>query len=125
MDGYRQKQFGIPTKRYVQFLELTSSEEAIYEYRKWHSKENHWKEIRDGIREVGILEMEIYILGSRLVMIADTALDFDWDTAMAQLSHLPRQAEWETFVSQFQGCSPDATSDEKWQMAERMFYLYD
>ena len=24
-----------------------------------------------------------------------------------------------------QGCSPDATSDEKWQMMERMFYLYE
>ena len=31
------------------------------EIRKLHSEECHWKEIRDGIREVGILEMEIYI----------------------------------------------------------------
>ena len=40
--------------------------------------------------------------------------------------HLKRcAAEWEAFVSQFQGCSADATSDEKWQMMERMFYLYE
>ena len=125
MEGYRQKQYGVPTKRYVQTLELRSNEEARSEYIKWHSKEYSWKEIRDGIREVGLLEMEIYILGNMLVMIVDTPLDFDWDSAMARLATLPRQAEWEAFVSQFQGCSADATSDEKWQMMERMFYLYE
>lgn len=125
MDGYNQKQYGVPTKRYVQTLELKSSEEAIEEYIKWHSEEYSWKEIRDGIREVGILEMEIYILGNTLVMIVDAPLGFDWDDAMSRLATLPRQAEWEAFVSQFQGCDANATSDQKWQMMNRMFYLYD
>ena len=44
------------------------------------------KEILAGIREVGILEMEIYILGTRLFMIVETPLDFDWDTAMERLN---------------------------------------
>ena len=67
--GYLQKEFGQKTKRYVQFLELTDNPELIREYRKWHSEEFHWKEIRDGIRAVGILEMEIYILDNHLFMI--------------------------------------------------------
>ena len=125
MDGYIQKQFQRPTKRFVQTLTLNSDEEARREYIKWHSQEYNWKEVREGIREVGILEMEIYILGNMLVMIVDAPADFDWDEAMARLATLPRQAEWEAFVSQFQGCSKEATSDEKWQMMERMFYLYD
>jgi L-rhamnose mutarotase len=122
--GYLQKEFGQKTKRYVQFLELTDNPELIKEYRKWHSEEHHWKEIRDGIRAVGILEMEIYILGNKLVMIVDTPVDFDWDSAFARLATMPRQAEWEAFVAAFQGCAAEAKSDEKWQMAERMFYLY-
>ena len=69
--------------------------------------------------------MEIYILGNRLVMIVETSENFDWDSAMSRLSTLPRQTEWEAFVSKFQGCSADAKSDEKWQMMERMFHLYD
>lgn len=125
MEGYKQKKFEGKTKRFVQFLELTSNDEAISEYRKWHSQEYAWKEIRQGIREVGILEMEIYILGNKLVMIVETPEDFEWTSAMQRLATLPRQAEWEEFVSQFQGCSKEATSDEKWQMAERMFYLYE
>ncbi len=123
--GYLQKEFGQKTKRYVQFLELTDNPELIREYRKWHSEEFHWKEIRDGIRAVGILEMEIYILGNKLVMIVETPVDFDWNSAFARLATMPRQAEWEAFVAAFQGCAADAKSNEKWQMAERMFHLYD
>ena len=122
--GYRVQEYHGPVKRYCQTLQLKDDPELIAEYRRRHSEGVAWKEIREGIREVGILEMEIYILGTTLFMIVETPLDFDWDTAMAKLATLPRQAEWEAFVSQFQGCNPDATSDEKWQMMERMFYLY-
>ena len=52
-------------------------------------------------------------------MIMDTLDDFDRD--MARLATLPRQAEWEAYVSQFQGCSADARSDEKWRRMERVF----
>ena len=125
MDGYIQKTYAGRTKRYVQTLDLRDDPEMIREYRKWHSEEFQWKEIRDGIKAVGILEMEIYILGTRLVMIVDTPEDFDWESAMDKLATLPRQAEWEAFVAKLQGCRADARSDEKWQMMERMFYLYE
>lgn len=125
MGGYIQKQHTGNIKRFVQTLTLNSDEEARREYIKWHSPEHNWKEIRNGIREVGIIEMEIYILGNTLVMIVDTPEDFDWEKAMARLTTLPRQAEWEAFVSQFQGCNANATSDEKWQMMQRIFFLYD
>lgn len=125
MGGYIQKQHLGSIKRFVQTLTLNSDEEARREYIKWHSPEHNWKEIRNGIREVGIIEMEIYILGNTLVMIVDTPEDFDWEKAMARLATLPRQAEWEAFVSQFQGCNANATSDEKWQMMQRIFFLYD
>lgn len=123
--GYPVKEYGRPAKRYCRALTISEDPELIRLYRECHSEEHNWKEIRDGIREVGILEMEIYILGNQLFMIMDTVEDFDWDTAMARLATLPRQAEWEAFVSRFQGCDPDAPSDRKWQLMERMFYLYD
>ena len=125
MNGYNQKNYACKTKRYVQTLDLRDDPDMIKEYRKWHSETFHWKEIRDGIKAVGILEMEIYILGTRLVMIVDAPEDFDWPSAMDRLATLPRQAEWEAFVARLQGCRADARSDEKWQMMERMFYLYE
>lgn len=125
MEGYVQRLSDGKTKRYVQYLEISNDPELIAQYRKWHSEEYSWKEIRDGIREVGILEMEIYLIGNRLTMIVDTPADFDWHEAMNRLATLPRQAEWEAFVSKFQGCAADARSDEKWQPMERIFHLYE
>ena len=123
--GYDVKDYGQRVKRYVQTMNLKDDPELIALYRKAHSKEENWKEIRDGIREVGILEMDIYLLGTRLVMIVETPLDFDWDSAMARLATLPRQAEWEDYVARFQQCAAGSTSDEKWQMMERIFRLYE
>lgn len=124
MEGYIQTISEGRIKRYVQFLEIEDDPELIAEYRKWHSEEHNWPEIREGIRQVGILEMEIYILGNRLVMIVDVPADFDWQEAMNRLATQPRQAEWEAFVARFQGCRADARSDEKWQPMERMFRLW-
>ena len=124
-EGYRVQEYHVPVKRYCQTMDLKDSPGLIAEYVKRHSEAEAWPEIRAGIREVGILEMEIYILGNRLFMIVETPLDFDWDTAMERLAALPRQAEWENYMAMFQQCKEGATSDEKWNMMERMFYLYE
>ena len=124
MEGYIQTISEGKIKRYVQYLAISDDPELLTQYKKWHSEECHWKEIRDGIRKVGILEMEIYLLGNHLTMIVDAPVDLDWQTAMNRLATLPRQAEWEAFVSKFQGCSSEARSDEKWRPMERIFHLY-
>lgn len=113
----------IVMKRYCQTLDLKDDKELIAEYAYWHSPEHFWPEIGTGIREVGILDMEIYRLGNRLFMIIETPDDFDWDTAFARLATLDRQAEWEAFVARFQQALPGATSAEKWQLMDRMFKL--
>lgn len=123
-NGYVVQEYKVPVKRYCQTMDLKDNPELIAEYVKRHSEAEAWPEIRAGIREVGILEMEIYILGTRLFMIVETPLDFDWETAMACLATLPRQAEWEAYMSIFQQADATATSAEKWQLMDRMFYLY-
>lgn len=125
IQGYKMKEYSMSTKRYCQTLSLKNNPILIEEYRKIHSEEKAWPEIRAGIRAVGILEMEIYILGSQLFMIIETPLDFDWKIAMDKLSNLPRQAEWEKYVSKFQDCPCLSSSAEKWKLMERMFYLYE
>ena len=123
-NGYVVQEYKVPVKRYCQTMDLKDNPELIAEYVKRHSEAEAWPEIRAGIREVGLLEMEIYILGTRLFMIVETPLDFDWETAMARLATLPRQAEWEAYMSIFQQADATATSAEKWQLMDRMFYLY-
>ena len=123
VSGYKSKEHGIPTKRYCQTLDLKNDPDLIAKYMEAHSRLKIWPEILEGIRSVGILEMEIYILGNRLFMIVETPLDFDWDSAMARLATLPRQEEWEAYVAIFQACKPGCTSNEKWQLMERFFSL--
>lgn len=124
MEGYPVKRYERPVKRYCQYLEITDNPEIIRQYKECHNEENHWKDVRDGIRQVGILEMEMYISGNKVFMIVETEPDFDWESSMSKLATLPRQAEWEHFVAALQGCAPDATSAQKWTLMDRMFYLY-
>lgn len=125
MKGYPIKEHKQPVKRYCQTLDLKNEPKLIAEYRKMHSQGKIWPEIPAGIREVGILEMEIYLFDNRLFMIVETPFDFDWETAMKHLNTLPRQQEWEVFVSTFQQTASQASSNEKWKMMERIFHLYE
>ncbi len=121
--GYPVPHYEGPVKRYCQTLDLKEDPALVERYRHYHSAEGIWPEIPAGIREVGILQMEIYLLGTRLFMIVETPLDFDWERAMARLNTLPRQQEWEDFVSVFQAAAPGAASAEKWRLMERIFHL--
>ena len=108
-DGCPVKSYKEPVKRYCQTLDLRDNPELIAEYRKRHSRAEAWPEILAGIRQVGILEMELYLLGTRLFMIVETPVDFKWDEAMSRLATLPRQQEWEDYMSLFQLVAPGAT----------------
>ncbi|MBQ2519032.1 MAG: L-rhamnose mutarotase [Bacteroidaceae bacterium] len=106
-------------KRYCQTLTLVDDEELIAKYVEAHA--HVWPEIIAGQHQVGILSMQIYRRDRVLFMICDTVDDFDWQRDMARLASLPRQAEWEAYVAQFQGALATARSDEKWQLMQKIF----
>jgi L-rhamnose mutarotase len=122
--GYMSTSYPFKTKRYFKTLTLADNPELIKEYKSLHSKEKSWKIIRDGIRSVGILEMELFIYGTTVCMVMETAADFDLDSAMLKLAGLPKQQEWENLVSAAQNSASGKTSADKWHLMERFFYLY-
>ena len=89
--GYQIPSYPIQTKRYCQMLDLKNDPQLIAEYKKRHSPEYYWKEIGEGIRAVGILNMEIYLLDNHLFMIVETPLDFEWKTAFQKLATFYRR----------------------------------
>jgi L-rhamnose mutarotase len=113
---------GRQPKRYCKTLQLRDDEALIATYRQAHAAGAVWPEITQGMREVGILDMEIYLLGTQLFMIMDTEPDFDHDQAMQELATKPRQAEWEAYVATFQQTA-GTTADAKWQLMERIYKL--
>ncbi|MCK5465417.1 MAG: L-rhamnose mutarotase [Bacteroidales bacterium] len=110
-------------KRFCKTLNLEDDPQLIEDYKKVHGKGKVWPEITQGMIDIGILDMEIYITGTRLFMIMDTIPDFDHDEAMAELAAKPRQSEWEAYVSKFQKTPAEASADEKWRMIERIYKL--
>jgi len=110
-------------KHYCKTLTLEDDPQLIEEYRKVPAPRSTWPEITQAMIDVGILDMEIYIMGNQLFMIMDTLPEFDHDQAMAELATKPRQSEWEAFVSRFQKTSSEATADEKWQVMDRIYKL--
>lgn len=110
-------------KRYCKALKLENNPQLIEEYKKVHANGAAWPEITQGMLDVGIVDMEIYILENQLFMIMDTVADFNHEKAMKKLAAKPRQSEWEAYVSRFQKTSAEATADEKWQVMERIYKL--
>jgi L-rhamnose mutarotase len=110
-------------KRYCKTLQLEDDPLLIREYKKLHAKGNAWPEITQGMKDVGIVDMEIYLDGTTLFMIMDTVEDFDHEQAMTILSTLPRQAEWEATVSRYQKTTALSSAKEKWRLLERIYKL--
>lgn len=108
-------------KRYCQTLKLRDDKELIAAYIDEHK--NVWPEIQQGIKEVGILDMQIYIHENLLFMIVDTVDEFHWTNDNARLATLPRQAEWERYMARFQDANEDAASNEKWTLMDKIFEL--
>jgi L-rhamnose mutarotase len=110
-------------KRYCKTLQLKNDAALIEEYKKLHAMGNTWPEITQGMKDVGIIDMEIYLDGTTLFMIMDTTQNFNHEKAMTTLATLPRQSEWEATVSKFQKTSVSSSANDKWKLIERIYKL--
>ena len=72
-------------KRYCQILTFPDNAQAIEAYVEVHRRV--WPEIKEGIRSVGILDMQIYLHGHTSFMIMDTVDDFDWGKGQCKVGH--------------------------------------
>ena len=123
-EGYEVRKFNGQTKRFCQTLDLRDDPQLIAAYKQLHSQAGIWPEILEGIKKTGVLEMEIYLLGTRLFMIVELPIDAEWNDVMQRMSTYPRQAEWEELTSHYQKADAHAASAEKWKLMERIFHLY-
>ena len=113
------------TRRYCMALDLVDDNELIAEYKRYHESDKIWPEIVNGIRSVGILDMEIWQFDTHMFMIIEVPDDesFDIDKQLALLGTLDRQQEWESLMWKFQKPLSRAKANEKWVRMERIFKL--
>jgi L-rhamnose mutarotase len=111
------------TKRLFFALDLKDDERLIAEYEHYHKSNVIWPEIVAGIKECNILEMDIYRVGNRLLMVLETNKDFDLTRDFARMGTLPRQKEWAELMLKFQQRLPFAKEDEHWVLMKQIFIL--
>lgn len=108
-------------KEYVLTLDLEDDPVLIAEYKEYH--EQIWPEIEASIRDSGIEQMKIYLLGNRLMMhmIAGDSFSFERKKAMDRAN--PKVKQWEELMWKYQRALPQAKPGEKWMLMGKIFDL--
>ncbi len=108
-------------RRFCLTLDLKDNPALVAEYKRYHQK--IWPEISQSIKESGIEDMEIYLLGTRMFMIMEVNESFSFEAKAQADRENPKVQEWENLMWKFQQSLPEATAGEKWMRMERIFKL--
>jgi len=108
-------------RRYCLTLDLKDDPKLIAEYKRYHHK--IWPEITRSIKDAGIEDMEIYLLGTRMFMIMEVNETFSFEAKKKADELNPKVQEWEALMWRFQQSLPEAEPGEKWLLMERIFSL--
>jgi len=109
------------SRRFCFTLDLKDDPALIAEYRKYHEK--IWPEITQGLKDSGIEDLEIYLLGTRMFMIMEVNERFSFEAKARADQSNPKVREWEELMWEFQQPLPLARPGEKWLLMERIFKL--
>lgn len=109
------------SRRYCLALDLKNDPVSIATYKRYHQK--IWPEITASIKSTGILDMEIYLLGTRLFMIMEVDDSFSFEKKTEADRNNTKVQEWETLMWTFQQVLPGAKPGEKWLLMERVYKL--
>ncbi|HXJ05349.1 MAG TPA: L-rhamnose mutarotase [Candidatus Acidoferrum sp.] len=108
-------------RRYCLALDLKDDPKLTAEYKRYH--ERIWPEITQSIKDAGIEDMEIYLLGTRMFMVMEVNERFSFAAKANADRENPKVREWEKLMWKFQQPLPEAKADEKWLLMERIFKL--
>ena len=108
-------------RRYCLTLDLKDDPALIAEYKRYHQR--IWPEIAKSIKDAGIEELEIYLLGTRMFMIMEVDETFSFEAKSRADQANPKVREWEELMWKFQKPLPQARPGEKWLQMDRVFSL--
>ena len=102
-------------------LDLKEDSNLIDEYIKLHQAV--WPEIKQSIKDAGIINLEIYNVGNRLFMIIEADSDFSFEKKSKLDTANLKVQEWETLMWKFQKALPGSKPGEKWILMNKIFQL--
>jgi L-rhamnose mutarotase len=104
-------------------LDLVNDAALIQEYCRMHEPGSVWPAVIDHIRARGVIDMEIWQRGDRLLMVIDAADDYP-RIDPSELRPVENE-RWEACMATFQQALPDAVPGEKWAPMRCIFRLAD
>lgn len=108
--------------RFVLTVNLKDEPGIVETYRGHHREV--WPEVQASFKRAGVEQMDIYLLGRRLVMVVEMRDGLDYRTAFnAHAASNPRVVEWERVMKSLQEPSAEARAGEWWAAMEPVFHL--
>ncbi len=104
---------------FAQAIDLVDSPEMIEAYEAHHREV--WPEVLAGLRAIGIVEMRIFRLGSRLFMVYEAAEGFEPSRDYQRYAEDPRCRAWDEMMRRFQKPVPGAGPGEWWRRMDLIF----
>jgi L-rhamnose mutarotase len=108
-------------KTYCLALDLKNDQALMAEYKRYHHPGVIWPEVLKSIHASGILSEQIFILGTRMVMVLQTTDNFSFEAKATQDKVNSTIRAWEELMWQFQQPVPGAPPGEKWVLMEKIF----
>ncbi len=108
-------------KKYCLTLDLKDDPRLIAEYKLYHQRV--WPEVIRSIRDSGISNMDIYLLGNRLCMTIEAEDAFSFEMKNQQDEQNATVQAWEALMWKYQQALPMAKPGEKWLLMEKIFEL--
>lgn len=103
-------------RRYCLALDLVDDPPLIEQYETFHRAV--WPEVLESHRAAGVLRLEIYRTGDRLLMVMEVDENFSFERKAALDAANARVGEWEQLMSRFQKPISGARPGEKWLLME-------
>ncbi|EGR27490.1 hypothetical protein IMG5_194930 [Ichthyophthirius multifiliis] len=106
---------------YYLTLDLKDDQNLIQLYEEHHKK--IWPEITKGIKDSGVLNMQIYRVSTRLFMVMEVDEYFSFEKMEQMDKNNQKVQQWQNLMDQFQQRLPYAQNGEKWVLLQKIFDL--
>jgi L-rhamnose mutarotase len=100
---------------------LQDDPDKISEYRRYHQAV--WPEVTARLRECGVQQMQIFLLGRRMFMYLETDDAFEPARDFLKINEDPVSARWNELMATLQERAPEANPQEWWAPMELVFDL--
>ncbi len=97
-EGYPQQPLSVGSKRFVDARELVAEPGMVQRYKDVHKLGRAWPGITKGIKDAGVLDLEIYLVGHRTFEFSDVVCEFDMETSWAPMEKTEASKAWGRLV---------------------------